>query len=60
MVRQFFPIVRRGQGRGINGEIPHVLRPFPVVIGKLAKQLPVVGRCVSDNLELIVVGCQDP
>lgn len=55
-----FPIVRRGQGRGISGEIPHVLGPFPIVIGELAEQLPVVGRCVSDNLELFIVGCQEP
>lgn len=59
-MRQFFLIVRRGQGRGINGENPHVPGPFPVVIGKLAKQLPVVGRGVCDNLELSVVGCQEP
>lgn len=59
-MRQFLTIVRRGQGRGISGEIPHVPGPFSVVTGKLAKQLPVVDRCVIDNLELFVVGCKEP
>lgn len=55
---QLLSIIDRGESGGVGGIVPDIAWPFPIVIDKLAKQLPVVGRCACGNLEHFVVGCQ--
>lgn len=60
MMRQLFSIVCRKQCGRISRTISDISRPAPSVVSELAKQLPVIDRCVCDYLELFVISCQEP
>lgn len=59
-MRQFLSIVDRDQSDGVGGVVPDINGPFSIVIDELAKQLPVVLRCVRDELKLLINACQEP